>query len=83
MGTGQSSTAANLFLFYKCTNTVIYNKKINIFRYIDDILIFDYDLLNECKIYSPNCLQLNTANNKDDIADFRIFLFVLSIKKWI
>lgn len=71
MGTNYSSTAANLFLFYFEFKYVIqYSKKLKIFRFIDDVLIFNYDFDNEYKKVYPNCLQLNKANSHNSYVNF-------------
>lgn len=71
MGTNFSSTAANLFLFfYEFNYTVNYNRKIKIFRYIDDILVINFDFTLEYKKIYPNCLKLNKTNQSDFFVDF-------------
>lgn len=71
MGTNYSSTAANLFLFYfEYWYTVKHNKKLRIFRYIDDILVFNFDLNEEWNLIYPSYLKLNKSNLIDSYAAF-------------
>lgn len=71
MGTNYSSTAANLFLFYYEYKYIVkYNCKLNIFRYVDDFLIFNHDFCADIKQIYPDCLNLNKANSNDFYADF-------------
>ena len=55
MGSSVSSVFANTFLFYYKTNFIKYN--INFFRYMNDIIFFNYDILRMFSIY-PNELVL-------------------------
>lgn len=63
MKTSYSNTEANLFLFnfeYKCT--VKYNKFLRIFRYVNDILIFNFEFIIEYEKIYPEYFKFNKAN---------------------
>lgn len=71
MGTNYSSTAANLFLFYfeelYCRVNSCY---ISAFRYIDDIIVFNFNFEEIFKDIYPSCLNLNRTNNNDATCNF-------------
>jgi hypothetical protein len=75
MGTSYSSTAANLFLFFYESNYTACNSfRFFPFRYIDDILIFNFDSdFNDTAInIYPNSLVLKKSSNLhlDGFLDF-------------
>lgn len=73
MGTSYSSTAANLFLFFYEYNFCLNNEvPWFTYRYIDDLIVFNYDdnFADISKHIYPNCLSLKCTNSDYTIANF-------------
>ena len=73
MGKRRSCAFVNIFLFYYETNFIKY--KINFFRYIDDIIVFNCDNFEDISlsIYPKELVLKNTnSNNFSSFLDLKI-----------
>lgn len=76
METSYSNTEANLFLFsFEYKYTVKYNKFLRIFKYVNDILLFNYEFIIEYEIIYSEYFKLNKADRDYYNADFLYISF--------
>lgn len=71
MGTNFSSTAANLFLFYYEYAFVLnHDDKILALRYIDDLIVFNFNFNDVMELVYPDFLKLTKTNTNDCFANY-------------